>query len=92
MKSKSTWNTRRPLGIVEVVIPRALVYSGTCHQWLSGGASAIRTLPTIWTHRWRVSIVGPQSCQGSSGQGSLVSRRPERATVSAACPASSASG
>ena len=67
-KSKSTWNRRASYGIGEVVRPRAVTYSGTCHQWLSGGASAIRTLPTIWTHMCSVDMVGSQSRHGSSGQ------------------------
>jgi hypothetical protein len=36
-----------PVGMGPVVSPRVLRYSVTCHQWLRGGVSAIRTLPTI---------------------------------------------
>src|SRR6476620_7483699 len=68
-KSTSTWNSRSPYGIGDVVRPRAVTYSGTCHQWLSGGARASRTLPTIWSHMCRVEIVGSQSRHGSSGHG-----------------------
>ena len=75
-KSKSTWNRRRPYGIGEVVRPLAVTYNGTCHQWLSGGARAMRTLPTIWTHMCSVDIVGSHARQGSSGQASRSSPRP----------------
>ena len=67
MKSRSIWNARSPNGIGDVVRPRAVTYSGTCHQWLSGGARASRTFPTIWSHRCSVEIVGSQSRHGSSG-------------------------
>ena len=77
-KSKSTWNSRPPYGIGEVVMPRAVTYSGTCHQWLSGGARASRTLPTIWTHMCRVESVGSQSRQGSSGHRSGVEVAPAK--------------
>ena len=43
----------------------------TFHQWLSGGTSAIRTLPTIWAYRWRVSLVGFHSSYGRADQAAV---------------------
>ena len=64
-------------GIGPVVTPRALTRRVTCHQWLSGGVSVMRTLPTIWHQRWRVSFVGRHSSSGSGGQAVAgVMRRP----------------
>ena len=57
-------------GIGPVVTPRALTRRVTCHQWLSGGVSAMRTLPTIWHQRWSVSFVGRHSSKGRGGQAS----------------------
>jgi hypothetical protein len=56
-KSKSTWKTLRPRGMVDVVSPRAVTVKATCHHPLRKGRSASFTLPTIWVHMWRVSSV-----------------------------------
>jgi len=50
MKSNSTSNERRPWGIGDVVNPRELTYSGTCHQWFCFGERARRVFPTICSH------------------------------------------
>src|SRR6516164_11419075 len=52
----------------EVVSPRALTWSGTCHQWFMYGLNANRTLPTIWVHMCSVARVGSQASSGSAGQ------------------------
>ena len=75
----------------EVVSPRAVTYSGTCHQWFSGGSSARRTLPTIWVHRCTASRVESQPASVRSGQGESA------ASIAPSCPgtmaaAGSASG
>ena len=41
--------------IGEVVRPRAVVTSVTCHQWLTTGASARRILPTTCVHMCSVA-------------------------------------
>ena len=53
--------------IRDVVKPRAVTYSGTFHQWFTVGVWAIRTLPTIWVHRWKVSRVSTQPETGIAG-------------------------
>src|SRR6516164_6797964 len=52
----------------EVVSPRALTWSGTCHQWFMYGLNANRILPTIWVHMCSVARVGSQASSGSAGQ------------------------
>src|SRR3954469_9564001 len=68
MKSNSISNAPAPYGIDDVVSPRGLTYSVTCHQWLTSGACAIRILPTIWVHMCRVSRVAVQSSTRRAGQ------------------------
>src|SRR4051794_8171350 len=72
MKSNSTSKAPDPYGTAEVVSPRGLTYSVTCHQWLIIGACARRTLPTIWLHMCRVSLVSAQSATRSCGHASRV--------------------
>ena len=43
------------IGMLDVVSPRALGYSGTCHQWFTIGARASRTLPTTCVIMWSVA-------------------------------------
>ncbi len=64
----------------DVVSPRADTYSGTCHQWFSGGSSARRTLPTIWVHRCTASRVESQPARVRSGQGESA------ASIAPSCP------
>src|SRR5690606_28079897 len=52
----------------EVVRPRADTYSATCHQWLTIGSSARRTLPTTWVHMCTVSRVSAHGDDARSGQ------------------------
>src|SRR5579871_6887973 len=52
----------------EVVKPRVVRYSATCHEWLIHGVCARRILPTIWVHRCSVAQVSFQAAKGSSGQ------------------------
>src|ERR1041385_3223589 len=54
----------------EVVSPRDVTYSGTCHQWLRYGASFSLIFPTICVHMCRVSRVSFQASSGSAGQAS----------------------
>src|SRR5437870_1266556 len=67
-KSKSIWNRRSPWGMGLVVRPCAVTYSGTCHQWFSGGVAAIRILPTICVHMCTVVRVSAQPCSGPVGR------------------------
>ena len=55
-------------GIDEVVRPRGVTYSGTCHQWLTMGASFNLIFPIICDHLWRVVQVSCQASQGRLGQ------------------------
>src|SRR4051812_25861130 len=66
-KSNSASNAPLAYGIAEVVSPRGLTYRVACHQWLTSGAWAIRTLPMIWVHMCTVSRVSGQSDSVSRG-------------------------
>jgi hypothetical protein len=55
MKSKSMVKVRLPYGIGDVVRPREVTESVTCHQWFTGGLKASRILPTICVHICRVA-------------------------------------
>src|ERR1700746_548005 len=69
MKSKSIWKLGPPsCGIGEVVRPRHVTYSGTCHQWLVIGALARRILPTPCIQSCKVAQVSFHSSKGSAGQ------------------------
>jgi hypothetical protein len=72
MKSKSIWKRRAPYGIGDVVKPRQVTYSGTCHQWFTMGACARRILPTTCVQRCSVAQVSDQSSSGRSGQSAVV--------------------
>src|SRR5262249_15342194 len=67
MKSKSIENVRSPCGIIEVVSPRAVTYSGTCQEWFVQGVWTSRTLPTTCVQRCSVAQVSRQSSKGSGG-------------------------
>src|SRR6266851_1229185 len=69
MKSISTSksNPRAPSGMGDVVSPWALTYSGTCHQWLSIGASSNLVLPMICDHMCMVRHVDSQPGVASWG-------------------------
>ena len=58
----------RRAGIDDVVSPRGVTYSVTCHQWLTIGACARRILPTICVQRCSVSRVAVQSSTRNAGQ------------------------
>ena len=66
-KSNSESNAPLAYGIAEVVSPRGVTYSVACHQWLTSGAWAIRTLPMIWVHMCTVARVSGQSDSRSRG-------------------------
>src|SRR5215510_12135516 len=68
MRSNSTSNVRVPYGIVVVVNPRELTYSGTCHQWFCFGERVSLVFPTISIHMCSVSCVACQSARGKGGQ------------------------
>src|SRR2546423_9330597 len=67
MKSKSIWEVRVTYGIGDVVSPRAVTYSVTCHEWLVHGVWVRRTLPTICMNMCRVAQVSLQASSGRSG-------------------------
>src|SRR6185312_989875 len=70
MKSKSTENVRTPspAGIADVVSPRGVTYSATCHQWFTIGACDSRVLPTICVHMCSVASVSAHESSGNAGQ------------------------
>src|SRR5215510_11576893 len=68
MRSNSTSNVRVPYGMVVVVSPRELTYSGTCHQWFCFGERASLVLPTTCIHMCSVSCVACHSARGRRGQ------------------------
>src|SRR5438067_7471064 len=72
MKSKLTSKVRPLYGIGDVVRPRSVTYSTTCHQWFCIGASARRVLPTICVQRCSVDWVGAHSSSVSEGQAASV--------------------
>src|SRR5215208_7383060 len=67
MKSKLISNVRTPCGIGEVVRPREVTYSVTCHEWFVHGVSVRRILPTICVHMCSVVAVSCHSAKGSAG-------------------------
>lgn len=71
MKSNSISKTAVPYGIAEVVKPRGVTYEVTCHQWLTNGECARRTLPTICAHMCNVCLVGAQSSTRRLGHAML---------------------
>src|SRR5579871_6192734 len=69
MKSSSTSSSRSPMGIAELVSPRALSVKAACHHWFVIGQSANRVLPTIWPHSSNVWLVCDPRPTSSRGQG-----------------------
>src|SRR5689334_23357143 len=61
--------------MADVVSPRGVTYSVTCHQWFTNGLSSILTFPTIWVHRCSVSHVSCHASNGNDGHSSTVSPR-----------------
>src|SRR5258708_25394242 len=75
MKSKSTWNTRGPKGIVDVVSPRPVSAKVTFHQSLRNGVNSSLTLPTICVHMCSVARLSFQAAYGNAGQASSLAGR-----------------